>query len=85
VTRSKTSPDRPAVEPDGRNDRRERYTTLSGGFADPGPLDAHTVTVDWGDGTSATTLNLAAGTLTFTTPAHRYLNNRPADAAYPSA
>jgi len=43
------------------------------------------VTVDWGDGTAATTLNLAAGIRTFTTPAHQYLNNRSADAAYPIA
>ena len=29
-------------------------TTLSGSFTDPGTLDTHTVTIDWGDGQPAT-------------------------------
>src|SRR5262249_14270581 len=41
-------------------------TTLSGTFADAGALDTHTVTIDWGD-QSTTTVNLAAGVLTFST------------------
>ena len=57
-------------------------TVLSGSFADPGTLDAHTVVISWGDGTSDTTLNLAAGVLTFSAPAHTFLNNRVANAAY---
>ncbi|MHB9130687.1 MAG: beta strand repeat-containing protein [Armatimonadota bacterium] len=57
-------------------------TVISGSFTDPGTLDAHTVTLAWGDGTADTTINLAAGVLTFTAPAHQYLNNLPGDAAY---
>ena len=38
--------------------------SLSGGFADPGTLDSHTVTIAWGDGATGT-VNLAAGVLTY--------------------
>ena len=48
-------------------------TTLSGTFADPGTQDTHTVTVDWGDGTTST-VNLAAGVTTFSYP-HQYLQD----------
>ena len=40
-------------------------TTLSGGFTDPGTADAHTVSVNWGDGTTAQDLSLPAGVLQF--------------------
>ncbi|MHC4984571.1 MAG: PKD domain-containing protein, partial [Planctomycetota bacterium] len=40
-------------------------TTLSGSFTDPGTLDLHEVTIDWGDGTPITTLNLPVGDRTF--------------------
>lgn len=40
--------------------------TLNGSFSDVGTLDEHTVTIDWGDGTTAITLN--EGDLTITTP-----------------
>ena len=46
--------------------------TATGAFTDSGAADTHTVTVDWGDLTSATTLNLAAGVSSFTTSAHAY-------------
>jgi autotransporter-associated beta strand protein len=51
--------------------------TLNGTFTDPGIQDKHTVTVNWGDGTADTVLDLAANVLTFTTPAHPYLQNKP--------
>ena len=41
-------------------------TTLSGSFTDPGAADTHTVVINWGDGTPNTTINLAAGVLSFT-------------------
>lgn len=50
--------------------------TLSGSFTDPGTLDTHTVVINWGDGSSNTTLSLAAGVLTFSTP-HQYLDDNP--------
>jgi hypothetical protein len=39
--------------------------TLSGSFTDPGTLDTHAVTINWGDGSAPTVLNLAAGVVTF--------------------
>jgi hypothetical protein len=48
-------------------------TTLSGSFADPGTLDTHTVTINWGDGSSST-VSLAAGVLTFGGLSHQYLD-----------
>ncbi|MFO0908082.1 MAG: hypothetical protein U0794_06945 [Isosphaeraceae bacterium] len=56
-------------------------TSLDGSFSDPGTLDAHVVTINWGDGTTST-LNLPAGVLNFSGIAHRYLDNKPGDAAY---
>ena len=48
---------------------------LSGTIVDPGTLDTHVVTINWGDGTTANpdlqTLNLAVGQLSFT-PTHTY-------------
>jgi hypothetical protein len=51
-------------------------TTLSGSFTDPITSHTHTVTIDWGDGSQPTSLNLAAGLTSFTAP-HQYLNNAP--------
>src|SRR5262249_56780354 len=51
-------------------------TTVTGAFTDPGVLDTHTVVIRWGDGSPDTTLNLAAGVLTFST-GHRYLDDNP--------
>src|SRR5205085_2154530 len=39
--------------------------TLTGSFTDPGTRDTHTVVIHWGPGEGTTTLNLAAGVLTF--------------------
>jgi hypothetical protein len=41
--------------------------SVSGSFADPGTLDTHVVTINWGDGSANTVLNLAAGVTTFST------------------
>jgi len=46
--------------------------TATGAFTDAGAADAHTVTVDWGDGSAATSMNLAAAVPTFTSAAHTY-------------
>ncbi len=50
--------------------------TLNGSFADPGTLDTHTVLIDWGDAAAKTTLNLAAGILSFNA-SHQYLDDNP--------
>jgi hypothetical protein len=41
--------------------------TLSGNIVDPGSLDTLTLVIDWGDGSTDSTLNLAAATTAFTT------------------
>ena len=48
--------------------------TATGTFADSGTLDTHTVTVDWGDLSPKTTMNLVAGVSSFTTSPHTYVN-----------
>src|SRR5262249_43590356 len=53
--------------------------TVSGSFHDPGTGDAHTVTIDWKDG-SPTTLSLAAGIYTFSA-SHQYLDDTPSGTA----
>ncbi len=58
-------------------------TTVNGSFTDPGTLDSHTVLIKWGDGSADTTLNLAAGVLTFSA-SHQYLDN-PAGQAHGGA
>ena len=42
--------------------------TATAAFKDGGAADTHTVTMDWGDGSAATTTNLAAGVLSFLSP-----------------
>ncbi|MBI4285757.1 MAG: hypothetical protein HY670_07670 [Chloroflexi bacterium] len=49
---------------------------VSGNITDPGTLDTHTVVIAWGPGESSTTLNLAAGVLTYTA-SHQYLDDNP--------
>jgi large repetitive protein len=55
--------------------------TLTITFTDPGTLDTHTAVVDWGDGSAPDTVavnSMARSVLA----QHRYLHNRPSDAAY---
>ena len=57
--------------------------TLNGQFIDPGTLDSHTVTIDWGDGSPPTVLLDMLGQVVATGApgqfaysfAHQYLNN----------
>lgn len=49
-------------------------TTLSGTIVDPDAGDGHTVTINWGDSSSPTSISLAAGALNFSAP-HTYLDN----------
>lgn len=51
--------------------------TVNGSFTDVGTLDTHTVTIDWGDGTSsAATVTQGSGSGTFTAT-HQYLDDGP--------
>ncbi len=49
-------------------------TVLSGSFDDPGTLDGHTVSIDWGDGSTPSTLALGPQARTFQADPHLYLN-----------
>ncbi len=57
-------------------------TSLSGSFSDPGSGDSHTLTISWGDGSPAQTVDLSAGVLNFSGITHQYLNNLPGNAPY---
>ncbi len=46
--------------------------TFTGGFSDPGKLDTHTSTLDWGDKTPADTYSFGAGAQTDVTDTHSY-------------
>jgi endonuclease G len=52
--------------------------TVSGSFADPGSADTHTVTINWGDGSS--TINLPLGSRSYTA-SHQYLDDAPSGTA----
>src|SRR5439155_21458978 len=49
--------------------------SLGGSFTDPGTLDTHTVVINWGDGSTNTTVNLAASVLSFSGVSHQYKDN----------
>ena len=50
--------------------------SVSGTIQSPGGSDSSSVTLNWGDGSAPTTIDLAAGQDTFST-SHVYLNNPP--------
>jgi Matrixin/PKD domain/Right handed beta helix region/Periplasmic copper-binding protein (NosD) len=54
--------------------------SLGGSFSDPGVLDRHLVTIDWGDGSPRDVLPLGANILSFSGVTHPYLNNPAAPA-----
>ena len=56
-------------------------TTVSGSFTDPGTLDTHNLVIDWGDGSTTTSIDLAANVFTFSA-SHKYLDNKAANAPY---
>jgi hypothetical protein len=55
--------------------------TLSGTFSDAGPTGTHTVDIAWGDVSSDTMLNLAAGVSSFSAT-HQYLDEPTAGVSY---
>ena len=50
--------------------------SVSGTIVSPGGIDTNTVSLDWGDGSTPTTIVLPPGDDTFSTT-HTYLNNPP--------
>jgi hypothetical protein len=67
---SLSSPVTYEVEPGSRS------VLLNATFLDPGTLDPHTATIDWGDGSAPTTVTIAAGGYAFTAP-HAYAHDVP--------
>src|SRR5207253_1472227 len=57
-------------------------TALGGSFTDPGTLDTHAVVINWGDGSSNTTLSLGADVLAFSGASHQYLDNPASGSTY---
>ena len=80
VTVNNVAPSALSLTPTPGTVNENNSLSLAGSFADPGTLDTHTVVIDWGDGSSNTTLNLAAGVLTFNST-HTYLDDNPTGTA----
>src|SRR5207253_1207372 len=57
-------------------------TTLAGSFSHAGIYDIHTVSIDWGDGSSNSALNLGWGVLSFSGVSHQYLDEPVSGSAY---
>jgi hypothetical protein len=74
VTANNIPPSNVSAAPSPASINENESTTVTGSFADPGTLDPHTVVITWGDGSPNTSLNLLAGTLTFSAT-HQYLDN----------
>jgi hypothetical protein len=55
---------------------------LTGAFVDPDVSNPHQVVIDWGDGSTATTLSLGAGVLTFGPISHTYQQSLAGNAPY---
>jgi hypothetical protein len=55
--------------------------TLTGNITDPGTLDTFSLVINWGDGSGPETLNLAAGTSSFSL-SHTYLDDSPTGTAW---
>src|SRR5262249_34422692 len=69
------APSAVVLTPSATTINENQSITLSGTFRDPGTSDTHLVVINWGDGSANTTVNLAAGVLSFGGVAHQYLDN----------
>ena len=58
------------------------FVGLSGSFFDTGLSDTHTLTVDWGDGSSESVFGLAKGIFSFSGVSHQYLDNPAAGSTF---
>ncbi|MFL5340262.1 MAG: FG-GAP-like repeat-containing protein [Gemmataceae bacterium] len=68
-----------AVTPSATNINENDVLTLTVSFTDPGVVDDHTATVDWGDGSAQSTIAIpAADTTNYSfTLSHQYLDDNP--------
>ena len=55
--------------------------SLSGVVTDPDPSQPHSIVIDWGDGSTAETLSLAGGVLSFGPIFHTYADDNPTGTA----
>jgi hypothetical protein len=56
--------------------KEDETVTLEGTITDPGLADAQTVTIDWGDGSPSSSVQLGAAERTFSVP-HRFADDNP--------
>ncbi len=75
VTSLNVAPSNLTLTPSATKINENGSITLGGSFSDPGTLKTHAVTINWGDGSANTTLNLAAGVTSFSGAGHQYLDN----------
>ena len=64
-----------SVTPNPATINENTSTSISGAFTDPGAAKTHVVSIDWGDGSAVTTINLAAGVTSYGPTPHTYLDN----------
>jgi hypothetical protein len=57
-------------------------TMVSGSFSDPSPVDSHTGSVNWGDGSPTQAITINPVTRTYTTPSHTYVNSTSSSVTY---
>ena len=61
VTVNNVAPSVLGLNVSNNNINEGQTTTLTIAFTDPGTLDTHTATVNWGDGSATSTVSLSAG------------------------
>ena len=83
VTVNKVAPSQPVLHLSAATLPENGTAVLSGSFTDPGALDTHTVQIEWGDDSTPTTLELAAGVTSIPDTTHQYLDNRLGGVSYP--
>jgi hypothetical protein len=79
VTVNNVAPSNVLITPLGTTVSENGAASFLGSFTDPGTLDVHTVTVDWGDG-SASTQTVALGQRVFLAT-HQYMDDDPTGTA----
>ncbi|VTS07896.1 PKD domain-containing protein [Tuwongella immobilis] len=71
-----TAPSNLSLTPSSTAINENDSITLAGSFVDPDVIDSHTVTIDWGDGSTPQVLpTLAPGVFNFSGISHQYLDN----------
>lgn len=81
ATSSNSSPSGLSLSLDALNIDENGIAQLNGSFVDPDSNDTHVVTIDWGDGSTSTQINLGSGTTAFSGVTHQYLDDAPSNSS----